>query len=99
VLNASYRIVWESPGLILLEDLTNLRSTRSITNDARAVLEDLVLRLDPPPNVRVLYADSDLVVDEIVHDSFEFVGIFPFSKKRAAESDYPGRGVDLDNLQ
>lgn len=67
---ATYNIVSVTDHIVTIRDLSDVAGTMSITNDAEAVVEDVLRQY---PGRRILYFDSELALDELVHDGQRFV--------------------------
>lgn len=72
---AGYSVVDTLHGWTTIRDLD--RGGVSVTNDAEAVVEELVARGLLPPGRRLRYFDSDGRLDEIVLRDGRFVGFAP----------------------
>lgn len=65
-------------GCVVIRDLANTAGTMSVTNDAEAVVRDLVAGGQLAPNgQRLFYFDCDEALDELVVANGEFVGFQP----------------------
>lgn len=73
---AQYDIVRESPDTIFIED-TGHGHTRSVTNDAEAVVYELFNR-HKIGDKRIVYKDSDGRWDELLHDGDQFTDFAPY---------------------
>jgi hypothetical protein len=75
-MKAQYRILghdWNDGGnWVLIEDLNG---PMSVTNDAEAVVQDILLR--GYLRSRILYRDSAGQWDELLHNGIEFTGFGP----------------------
>lgn len=72
-LKCEFKIVENKDSYILLEDLANIYSSMSITNDAENVIEFLNNKLDIA-NKKIYYVDTDGRVDILCHDNGKFIG-------------------------
>ena len=70
-MRASYRVLEDTPGSILIQDEG---VGMSITNDAEAVIEHLIQRGLVTPSKIVLYQDTEGNVDKLLHDGQKFIG-------------------------
>lgn len=59
---------------VLLEDKAIVANSMSITNDAEAVVEDLIAKGYVKPNTLIYYIDTDGRVDRLLHDGIKFTG-------------------------
>lgn len=65
---------------VFIEDVGH-GHTRSVTNDAEAVVYELMNKYAFPPNIRIVYKDSDGRWDELLHDGDQFSGFGPYKGK------------------
>lgn len=74
---AVFSIKEVTPTMVFIMDMCNELNTKSITNDAEAVVADVHHRY---PGRRIIYRDSDSNWDELVHDNGVFVNFAPWRK-------------------
>lgn len=79
-MRARYEIVRNEPWAITIRDVGHAETT-SVTNDAEAVVEDLVRRGVLHNAKRLFYFDSDDNLDEILHAEGAFVGFAPWERE------------------
>lgn len=73
-MKADYRVVDQTDEAVFIEDLN--RGNMSITNDAEAVVENLLHVYGITR--RIIYKDSEGRWDELVHDGDKFVDFAPY---------------------
>ena len=71
---AKFNTIVINAGHVHLVDLSNHTHSRTITNDAEAVVESVFHEYG---NVRITYTDTDGRFDELVHNQGAFTGIKP----------------------
>jgi hypothetical protein len=72
---ASYSVVEITDRRICLVDLNG---QRSVTNDAEAVVSEVLHNCPNAANKKIVYRDSTGEWDELCHDGKEFTGFAPF---------------------
>ena len=79
VAKAKYVLLEVSPSgeILLIEDVGHTY-TMSVTNDAEAVVYELVNKYG---NKRIIYKDSDGNWDELLHDGDQFTGFGPYREQ------------------
>ena len=71
---ARFRIENDSPGSLVIRDLGPWEYCLSVTNDAEAVVEDLVKTGRLKTGQKLLYYDSTGALDELVVQDGKFAG-------------------------
>jgi len=67
-MEARIKVVYDSSNLILIEDLCNEYNTKSVTNDAEAVVSFLHETLNLHKSKKIYYIDTSGNVDQLCHD-------------------------------
>lgn len=78
MINATYRVVEVSDEIVFIEDLANQTQSKSVTNDAEAVVAQLN---EQYPHKRIVYKDTMGSWDELVHVHGLFVYFSPYSER------------------
>lgn len=79
---ARYSIVGNDAGALILRDVGPWSQYPTITNDAGAVVHDLVRVGALLPTQRLFYFDSDENLDEILVNAGTFAGFAPCARRR-----------------
>lgn len=83
---ARYEIVgitdktFKEKNIVFIEDVGH-NYTMSVTNDAEAVVYELMNKYAFPLDIRIIYKDSDGQWDELLHDGDQFTGFKPYRKR------------------
>jgi hypothetical protein len=90
VSRARYAIVSVKGGVVTIRDLN---IGRSVTNDAEAVVEELVARWG---DQRIMYYDSSGQLDELLHRGGQFTGFAPGPRRLPLDTLFPD-GQDISD--
>lgn len=70
-MHAEFQVLEQERGYILIRD-TGHRASRSVTNDAEYVMEQLYLNYGISDKTRIFYEDSEGRIDEMLHSGKVF---------------------------
>lgn len=73
-MRAAFTILDVDAERVTIRDEANIEETMTVTNDAEAVVEHLLLRY---PGRRIFYYDTDGHLDELAHDGVRFTKFQP----------------------
>lgn len=79
---AQFRFVERTPERVIIEDVGPWDRFPTVTNDAEAVVDQLVADEVLGPGQRLFYFDSEGTMDEIVVKAGRFAGFRPATKEK-----------------
>jgi hypothetical protein len=71
--HAVFSIVDEKENYIFIKDACNHHNSKTVTNDVEWVLSELFSDCENAENKRIFYMDSEVSIDEIVHNGKVFI--------------------------
>lgn len=74
-MHSEYEVVGINNEIVFIEDVGH-KTNRSVTNDAEAVIVDVIKKYG---NKRVVYKDSQGEWGELTHDGEDFTGFAPYT--------------------